>query len=344
MSCKTGKKITLMEVCGTHTMAIARAGLKQLLPEGVRLVSGPGCPVCVTAVGAIDEVLRISTLPGVTVASYGDLIRVPGSNRGDCLNLRRAMFGADVRVVYSPMDALELAKAHPSRQVVFLGVGFETTAPGTAAAIVEAREQGVENFSVLPLLKYTLPAVRGLMEDEESRIDGLLCPGHVATVIGARAFRFLPEEYGKSAVVAGFEPEDVQGSLERLIRLAREGRAELVNDYPRGVRPGGNPVAQAMMGRVFAAKDDVWRGLGEIPMSGMSIREEFAAHDAGVKFGFAPENREGNSGCACGDVLRGKLEPEQCPLFGGVCTPADPVGPCMVSGEGACAAAHKYRW
>lgn len=341
MNFNVSKPMRLMEVCGTHTMAIARAGLKQLLPPEIKLVSGPGCPVCVTAAGAIDELLRISLLPNVTVASYGDLLRVPGSVRGDCLNTRRAR-GADVKVVYSPMDALELAKQHPEREVVFLGVGFETTAPGTAAAILGAQRQGVENFSVLSLLKYTLPAVRVLLSDPECAIDGLLCPGHVATILGAEVFRFLPEEYQKPAVVAGFETADVVQGITTLAGLVEQGKAELVNAYPRGVRPHGNPVARAAMEQVFEARDDVWRGLGMIPQSGMAIKPEFAAHDAGKKFGFTPEDRELQSPCRCGDVLRGALAPGDCPLFGKACTPADPVGPCMVSGEGACAAAYKY--
>lgn len=335
------RPVRLMEICGTHTMAIAKAGLKQLLPGEVRLISGPGCPVCVTPAGALDGVLALSMEPNVTIASYGDLLRVPGSVRGDCLNARRAM-GADVRVVYSPVDAVELAKAMPHREVVFLGVGFETTAPGTAAAILMAREEGVENFSVLSLLKYTLPAVRALMEDPECAVDGLLCPGHVATILGAEAFRFLVDDYGKSAVVGGFETGDVVKAVELLVDLADEGRAELVNAYTRGVRPQGNPAARAAMDRVFAPKDDIWRGLGMIPQSGMAIRPEFAAQDAAVKFSFTPGDKEPPTPCRCGEVLRGVLEPRQCPLFGAVCTPADPVGPCMVSGEGSCAAAYKY--
>ena len=342
MPFEVSRPVRLMEVCGTHTMAIAKAGLKQLLPQEVKLVSGPGCPVCVTPAGAIDGVLELAMEPDVVVASYGDLLRVPGGVRGDCLNTRRAR-GADVRVVYSPVDAVELAKALPHKQVVFLGVGFETTAPGTAAAILTARQEGVENFSVLSLLKYTLPAVKALMEDPACGVDGLLCPGPVATILGAEAFRFLPEQYGKTAVVGGFDTPDVVEAVELLARLTAEGKPLLVNAYPRGVRPQGNPIAREMMDRVFCPKDDIWRGLGLIPESGMAIRGEFAPYDAAAKFGFAPENKEMGTPCRCGDVLRGALEPEQCPLFGKLCTPADPVGPCMVSGEGSCAAAYKYR-
>lgn len=333
--------LRLMEVCGTHTMAIAKAGLRQLLPPAVKLISGPGCPVCVTPAGAMDEALRISLLPGVTVASYGDLLRVPGSVPGDTLAARRAR-GAQVRVVYSPMDALAFAKAHPERQVVFLGVGFETTAPGTAASLLSARAEGVENFSVLSLLKYTVPAIRALLRDPECRIDGLLCPGHVAAVLGSEAFRFLPEEYGLPAVVAGFETGDVVRGAYDLCRMYSEGKPELCNDYTRAVRPLGNPAAQGAMEAVFAPADGLWRGLGPIPDSGMTIRPEYSKFDAARRFGFAPENREGENGCRCGDILRGAMEPQECPLFGGGCTPASPVGPCMVSGEGACAAAYQY--
>ncbi len=342
MPFEVSRPVRLMEVCGTHTMAIAKAGLKQLLPPEIKLVSGPGCPVCVTPAGAIDGVLELAMHPDVVIASYGDLLRVPGSVRGDSLNTRRAK-GADVRVVYSPVDGVELAKALPHKQVVFLGVGFETTAPGTAAAILTARQEGVENFSVLPLLKYTLPAVKTLMEDPGCGVDGLLCPGHVATILGAEAFRFLPEQYGKTAVVGGFDTADVVEAVELLARLTAEGKLQLVNAYPRGVRPQGNPIARERMDRVFCPKDDVWRGLGLIPQSGMAIREEFAPWDASVKFRFHPENKEMGTPCRCGDVLRGVLEPGQCPLFGKLCTPADPVGPCMVSGEGSCSAAYKYR-
>lgn len=333
--------LRLMEVCGTHTMAIAKAGLRRLLPPTVRLISGPGCPVCVTPAGAIDEVLRIALLPGVTIATYGDLLRVPGSRPGDTLAARRAM-GAQVRVVYSAMDALALARQEPGRQIVFLGVGFETTAPGTAACIAAAKAEGTANFSVLSLLKYTVPALRALLADPSCRIDGFLCPGHVATVLGAEAFRFLPAQYGAPAVVAGFENADLLLAVYDLCAMLAAGTPALKNDYRRAVRDAGNPAARAMLAEVFAPKDDVWRGLGPIPQSGMTIRPQYAAHDAALRFGFAPQNRESRSPCRCGQVLKGALEPAGCPLFGKTCTPADPVGPCMVSGEGACAAAYKY--
>mgnify|MGYP005816242643 FL=1 len=338
-------QVQLMEICGTHTMAIARAGLKSLLPENIRLISGPGCPVCVTPAGAVDELLRISSIPGVIMASYGDLIRVPGSRRGDSLLRRRAQ-GADVRMVYSPIDALEMAGKHPDRQVVFAGVGFETTAPGTAACLMEARERRTDNFSVLSLLKTTEPAIRALVDApqmRECRIDGFLCPGHVAVITGADSFAFLPEEYGLPAVVSGFEPEDLVVSVYLLVKMLAEGRPALVNEYARLVRGSGNPAARKAVDAVFAPGGSLWRGLGEISESGLAIREEFAAWDAARQYGFCPDAGAEAAGCRCGDVIRGLLAPQECPLFGLACLPEDPVGPCMVSGEGACAAAYRYR-
>lgn len=333
--------LRLMEVCGTHTMAIAKSGLRQLLPPGVRLVSGPGCPVCVTPPEAVDEFLRLSALPGVTLTTYGDLLRVPGSVRGDTLARRRAL-GADVRVVYSPMDALTIARSEPDRQVVFLGVGFETTAPGTALTVLEAERQGLKNFSLLSLLKRTPPALRALIDGGELAIHGFLCPGHVATVIGSEAFRFLPEQYGLPAVVAGFEAGDLLAALYALLCQLRNGEAKLQNEYTRAVSPEGNPAAMAAVERVFEPRADLWRGLGAIPDSGLALREEFAPFDAARRFDYRPAAQSAPSPCRCGEVICGRIDPDQCPLFGGECTPEDPVGPCMVSGEGACAAAYHY--
>ena len=336
--------LCLMEVCGTHTMAIAKAGLRQLLPPHIRLISGPGCPVCVTPAGALDTVLEFAMTPGVLLTTYGDLLRVPGSKRGDNLLARRAK-GANVRTVYSPVDALALARENPQLQVVFLAVGFETTAPGTAACILQAQEEGLGNFSVLCLMKYTEPAIRAILAQENCRVGGLICPGHVAAVTGSDAFAFLPEEYGLPAVTAGFEGQDVLRAVYALCSMASQGKPALENAYARVVRSGGNPVAMAMLHQVFEEKDDVWRGLGMIAHSGMAIRSEYAAFDAAKRFGLCGLERdaEKTSGCRCGDILRGVLEPQGCPLFGRVCAPGDPVGPCMVSGEGACAAAYKYQ-
>ena len=271
--------VRLMEVCGTHTMAIAKAGLRQLLPEGVELLSGPGCPVCVTHQGSIDAFLDLAMEPGITIATYGDMIRVPGSRRGDNLARRRAQ-GARVQVVYSPVDAVEYAAAHPGEEVVFLGVGFETTAPGTAAAVLTAAESGVRNFSVLSMLKRVEPALRALCAMEDFRIDGFLCPGHVATILGADGFAFLPRELGRAAVVSGFEPEDILRAVYRLLEQIASGEARLENEYRRGVSGEGNLLAQAMLERMLCPRDDEWRGLGLIPESGYGFREEFAPWDA----------------------------------------------------------------
>ncbi len=333
--------VRLMEVCGTHTMSIAKAGIRQLLPEGAELLSGPGCPVCVTHQGSIDAFLDLSMQKGITIATYGDMIRVPGSRRGDNLARRRAL-GASVQVVYSPIDAVDYAVKHPEQEVVFLGVGFETTAPGTAAAVLNAKERGVSNFSVYSLLKRVEPALRALYAMEGFHVDGFLCPGHVGTIIGAEGFRFLPEELGIPAVVAGFEAEDILTALVHLLRQTFAGEAKLQNEYRRAVRQEGNKAAVAMIEAVLEPRDSLWRGLGMIPRSGYGFKEEFAAFDAEKKFSIVPGDNDGVPGCKCGEIMKGALHPRQCPLFGKLCTPEDPVGPCMVSSEGACAAAYKY--
>ena len=330
----------IMEVCGTHTMSIARAGLRQLLPEGVTLLSGPGCPVCVTPASVIDAALELASLPGVTVATYGDMVRVPGSRRGDSLAARRAM-GAQVEVVYSAMDAVALAQRLPQRQVVLLGVGFETTAPGTAAAVLEAARLALPNFSVLSMLKRVEPALRALLALDGFDVQGFLCPGHVATILGEDGFRFLPEEYGVPGVIAGFSPEEIAGALVRLLRLIADGKPALENAYPRGVSPGGNALARAAIDRVFTPAGSCWRGLGEIAGSGLALRPAYAAFDAQARFGLQP-GTEPPTACRCGGVMAGRLSPRQCPLFGTACTPDDPAGPCMVSSEGACAAFYRY--
>ena len=334
--------VKLMEVCGTHTMAIARAGIRSLLPEGAELLSGPGCPVCVTGGGTIDAVLELAMEPGIRITTYGDMLRVPGSVPGDSL-LRRRAEGAKVDVVYSPMDAIDLAAAHPEEEIVFLGVGFETTAPGTAAAVLSARDRGVRNFSVWSMLKRVEPALRALLAEEDFAVGGFLCPGHVATIVGAEGFAFLPEEYRIPAVVGGFEPEEILRALLLLLRQIGEGKPRLENAYPRAVSARGNVLAQRMIARCLEKRADSWRGLGEIADSGLGLKEEFAAHDAEKKFAIAPRPAKEPPGCRCGEVICGRCRPADCPLFGRRCVPEDPVGPCMVSSEGACAAAYKYQ-
>ena len=333
----------LMEVCGTHTMAIAKAGIKRLLPPGVELVSGPGCPVCVTPPELMDAALELASRPGVTVASYGDMLRVPGTRRGDDLAHRRAR-GGSVELVYSPMDAVELAKKHPEREVVFLGVGFETTAPGTAASVLAAREQGVGNYSVFPMFRLVEPALRALIGSEGFSVQGLLCPGHVAVVTGSEHFRFLPEEYGLPAVVAGFEPGGHTAFRLRAFAHARGRQARSRERVQKGREPRRQrPCAGDALERCFTPARASWRGLGEIEASGLAFREELSAWDAAKKFDIRPGAAEAPTACRCGEVITGRLAPEGCPLFGKLCTPEDPVGPCMVSSEGACAAAYKYR-
>lgn len=333
--------IRLMEICGTHTMAIAKSGIKSVLPENVRLLSGPGCPVCVTPSNMIDMILDLSQRPDVLIASYGDLLRVPGSSQGDSLLNRRAL-GGQTQSVYSPMDALKLAQENPCTEVIFLGVGFETTAPGTAACILEAASQDIRNFSVLCLLKRTEPAIRALIESDDFAVNGFLCPGHVAAIIGADGFSFLPADYRLPGVVSGFEPADLLCSILMLTEMIAADAPGLKNEYTRLVRQSGNPAAAALIEKVFYPAPSLWRGMGHIDASGYAIRTEYAQWDAMEKFSLCPPEEKEISGCRCAQVIRGVLSPGECPLFRRVCSPDNPVGPCMVSGEGACAAAYQY--
>ena len=334
-------EIRLMEVCGTHTMSIAEAGIKSMLPKEVKLLSGPGCPVCVTPPQVIDAVLELSMEKNVIITSYGDMLRVPGSKAGDSL-LRRKALGAQVETVYSPVDAVELALQYPEIQVVFLGVGFETTAPGTAAAVLTALEKGAKNFSLWSMLKLVEPALRALIAMDGFNVDGFLCPGHVATIIGADGFAFLPQEYKLPAVIAGFEPEDILLAVCRLVKQLAEKSPRLENEYTRAVSQSGNLLAQKIMKQCFEPRFDIWRGLGGIEASGLGLRGELQEYDAERRFDIHYGSAEPPTACRCGEVITGRLSPELCPMFGKACTPEDPVGPCMVSSEGACAAAWKY--
>lgn len=334
-------KVKIMEVCGTHTMSIAKSGLRSALPQNIELLSGPGCPVCVTPTETIDAILSLAERENVIIATYGDMLRVPGSERGKSLATSKA-YGARVEVVYSPLDAVRIAEENPDFEVVFLGVGFETTAPGTAAAIMEAAEKKIRNFSVLSMLKTVEPALRALIADPEFSVSGFLCPGHVASIIGADAFSFLAEEFSLPCVVGGFEPREILIAVYKLLSQIAERKPHIENAYPQAVRDGGNPIAMKMTERVFKPKTSLWRGLSEIPQSGLSIREEFAHFDAEKKFEIEYVTKKEATPCRCGDVICGHISPRACPMFGKVCTPEDPVGPCMVSSEGACAAAYKY--
>lgn len=336
---RSTRPVQFMEFCGGHTHAIFRFGLRQMLPATVRLRSGPGCPVCVTSATDLDRAIALAHVPGVILATFGDMVRVPGSQGG--LQEAKAQ-GADVRVVYSPLDALELARAHPRRPVVFLGVGFETTAPAVAATLLQAEAEGVPNFYVLSVHKLTPPATRAILDAGEVRLDGILGPGHVTTVIGARAWRFLPEEYGVGCAVAGFEPLDILQAIVALVEMAEGEHPTVANAYGRSVREEGNPTALQVMERVFAVTAAEWRGFGPIPASGLALRPEFAHRDAALAFPVEVAPAPEPKGCRCGEVLRGVLDPPGCPLFRRACTPQTPVGPCMVSAEGACAAYYQY--
>jgi len=336
---RVGREVRLMEVCGTHTVSIFRSGLRSLLPENVRLISGPGCPVCVTAQRYIDAALELAARPKVLLATYGDMLRVPGS-RGS-LESQRAC-GAAVQVVYSIRDALRLARNHPSREVVFIAVGFETTAPATAAAVREAHARGLENFSVLPAHKLVVPAMLALLAEGDVPLNGFLCPGHVSVIIGSDAYRPIVERHSKPCVVAGFEPGQILLGLTHLLRQIHSNQALIENVYPVAVQPEGNPTALALLDEVFTPAAASWRAMGDIPHSGLDVRPRYERFDALQRFGLTLGPDYDPPGCLCGQVIQGKVLPAQCPLFGNPCRPMTPVGPCMVSSEGTCAAWFKY--
>ncbi|MCK5796148.1 MAG: hydrogenase formation protein HypD [Deltaproteobacteria bacterium] len=334
-----GPERRLMEVCGTHTVSFFRSGVKGLLPPEVRLVSGPGCPVCVTASGYLDAAVRLAER-GLTICTYGDMVRVPGTTAS--LGEIRAQ-GGKVQVVYGARDALKYAIEHPDEEVIFLAVGFETTAPATALTVLEAQREGATNFSVLTAHKLAVPAMMALLSAGEVPIDGFICPGHVSVIIGSEAYRPIIETYAKPCVVAGFEPPSMLTALRRLVALCNAGEADLDNAYANVVRPHGNPTALAVLDRVFEPSNAIWRSLGTIPESGLVLRDAFATFDAEKRHdvqGLGDD--EHPSGCLCGEVIQGKVDPTECALFGRRCTPARPVGPCMVSSEGTCAAWYKY--
>jgi hydrogenase expression/formation protein HypD len=333
------RPVNFMEVCGTHTMSIYQYGIRSLLPETVHLVSGPGCPVCVTPVGYVDNALACTADPGNIVATFGDMLRVPGCSSS--LMEQRAL-GADVRIVYSPLDAVALARDNPQRRVIFLGVGFETTAPAVAASILEAARLGLANYLVLASHKTMPKPMEILTADPELNLAGYLCPAHVSTVIGGIAYQTLANDYHIPCVVTGFEPADVMQGIEMLLAqvLKKESRVDI--QYRRAVTWEGNPKAQAILERVFITCDAVWRGLGVLPGSGLGIRPELSTFDAAIVLDLPEVVDVETTACRCGEVLKGKLAPFNCPLFGNACTPEAPVGACMVSSEGTCAAAYKY--
>jgi len=335
-----GEPLRFMEVCGTHTVAIFQSGLRSLLPKNIIHLSGPGCPVCVTHESEVDAYLDLAGRSGVVIATFGDLMKVPGGGRR---SLKAAQAeGARVEVVYSAFDALELAARTPDAQVVFLGVGFETTAPTTAATVQMAKARGLTNFKLLSFHKLVPPALEVLLSDAETAIDAFILPGHVSTIIGLAPYGFIAERWKRSAVVAGFEPVDILQALLDIALMREAGEPRVVNDYKRAVDDNGNPRARAVMADVFRTETALWRGLGAIPDSGLALRSEYADFDAKACFDIEIVESPPLAGCRCGDVLKGRINPTQCPLFAKACDPAHPVGPCMVSTEGSCAAYYKY--
>ncbi|MDR3089664.1 MAG: hydrogenase formation protein HypD [Desulfobulbaceae bacterium] len=329
------RPMRIMEICGSHTMAIAKSGLRQVLPEHIELISGPGCPVCVTAQSHIDTMIELARQPRTRLATFGDMFRVPGVHG----SLSAAMAeGAKAAVVYSPIEALELARRHADEEIIFFAVGFETTAPGVAATILAAKAAGLNNFSVFSSHK-TMPApLHALLSDPNLALDGLLCPGHVAAIIGASAFQVFCDDYHLACCVAGFELADLLSGLVMLARRISAGEARLDNAYERTVSWLGNERAQRMLVEVFEPVDMLWRGLGMLAGSGLGLRDKYREFDAAVRFSFSVAETKEPAGCRCGDVIRGAIQPPACPLFRRICGPGNPIGPCMVSGEGACAA------
>ena len=333
------REARIMEVCGTHTVSIFRNGVREVIPPNMTLVSGPGCPVCVTATEEIDKSIKLCSEDGVIVATFGDLIRVPGSKSS--LQNEKAD-GADVRIVYSPMDALKVAADNPGKKVVFLGVGFETTAPTIAATILEAEREAIDNFFVLVFHKLIPPALEALVSNGDMKIDGLMCPGHVTTVIGAKAYLPMAEKYRVPCVVTGFEPVDILRGIYMLVEQIEKDDARVEIEYTRGVTFEGNRAAIAMMEEVFEPCDAPWRGLGVIPASGLTLREAYRRYAAEVHFDLSVPTPKTHPRCKCGDILRGIKRPPECALFRKACTPSHPIGPCMVSSEGTCAAYYRY--
>jgi hydrogenase expression/formation protein HypD len=327
------KQIKIMEVCGSHTMAIGHWGIRKLLPSSIRLISGPGCPVCVTPSSLIDELIK---LKNVTIATFGDLIRVPGKEK--TLEQARAS-GLPVEMVYSPLDALKLAE---KKEVVLVGIGFETTIPGIAQTIYLAAKQQQHNFSVFPAFKLVPPALDALLSAGDVELDGFLLPGHVSVIIGSESYNLLPDKFGIGGVVAGFEPWDILRAIQLITEQITKNKPKIVNEYSRVVSNAGNRFARQIIEEVLQVEDALWRGLGWIPDSGLGIREEYADFDASRKYNIVLQDEKGNSGCRCSEVLKGQIIPPDCPLFARTCTPAYPIGPCMVSSEGSCAAYYKY--
>ncbi|GAA2710870.1 hydrogenase formation protein HypD [Micromonospora olivasterospora] len=338
--CEPGRQYTFMEVCGGHTHTIYKHGIEDYLPENVSLVHGPGCPVCVIPMGRVDDAIAVAGEPGVIMTAFGDMMRVPGGT-GTFLDAKAA--GADIRMVYSPLDALKIARTNPDRRVVFMAIGFETTSPSTAVTVLRAAAEGIDNFSVFCNHVTILPAIKAILDSPDLRLDGFLGPGHVSTVIGCRPYEFIARDYGKPLVCAGFEPLDLLQSVLMLLRQLADGRCEVENQYTRVVPWDGNPRALDAIGRVMRLRPYFeWRGLGFISHSALRMRDEYAAFDAERLFDVPGVRVADPKACQCGEVLKGVLKPWECKVFGTACTPETPIGTCMVSSEGACAAYYNF--
>ncbi len=335
----TTRPWAIMEVCGGQTHSIIRNGIDQLLPDKIELIHGPGCPVCVTPLEIIDKALAIASRPGVIFCSFGDMLRVPGSDK-DLFRVKSE--GGQVRIVYSPLDAVKIAQQNPEREVVFFGIGFETTAPANAMAVYQAKQLGLKNFSMLVSHVLVPPAIAAIMESPGNRVQAFLAAGHVCSVMGTWQYEPLVEKYQAPIVVTGFEPLDVLEGIRRTVQQLEEGRAELENAYPRAVRPEGNLPAQKMLADVFEVTDRGWRGIGVIPQSGWRLREAYRDFDAETRFAVGDIRTQESTLCHSGEVLKGRIKPNQCPAFGKECTPRTPLGATMVSSEGACAAYYQY--
>ncbi|MFC9471814.1 hydrogenase formation protein HypD [Nocardia sp. NPDC056952] len=336
----TSQRWSIMEVCGGQTHSIIRHGIDQLLPDEIEMIHGPGCPVCVTPLEVIDKALEIAAQPGVIFCSFGDMLRVPGSER-DLFRVKSE--GGDVRVVYSPLDALTIARQNPDRQVVFFGIGFETTAPANAMTVYQAKRLGIENFSLLVSHVLVPPAIAAIMESPKCRVQGFLAAGHVCSVMGTEEYPPLADKYGVPMVVTGFEPLDILEGIRRTVTQLEDGRHQLENAYPRAVRAEGNPAAKTMLTDVFEVTDRAWRGIGVIPDSGWRLSERYRAYDAEHRFAVTDLHTAESSICRSGEVLQGLIKPHECAAFGKQCTPRNPLGATMVSSEGACAAYYLYR-
>ncbi|GAA0855478.1 hydrogenase formation protein HypD [Streptosporangium amethystogenes subsp. fukuiense] len=338
--CEPGRDYKFMEVCGGHTHTIYKHGLEDYLPEAVTLVHGPGCPVCVIPMGRMDDAIHIAGQPDVIMTSFGDMMRVPGGN-GSFLDAKAR--GADIRLVYSPLDALKIARQNPAKRVVFMAIGFETTAPSTAMTVLRAEAEGVENFSIFCNHVTIIPAIKAILDSPDLRLDGFIGPGHVSTVIGCRPYEFISRGYGKPLVVAGFEPLDLLHTVYRLLAQLAEGRSEVENQYARVVPWDGNPKALHVINQVMELRPYFeWRGLGFISHSALRVAERYAAFDAERIFQIPGGRVADPKACQCGEVLKGVLKPWECKVFGTACTPETPIGTCMVSSEGACAAYYNF--